>query len=376
MSLDALAPDQRAVVQLVLQQDRAYEDLAGLLGITTEAVRERAHRGLERLAPGEAVDPVDRAGIADYLLGQQSVSGREATRALLAGSQPLRSWAQAVAAELEGVASRPLPEIPEGEAVLGPDPRFEPEPAFEPGPPVVADAPLVTGEDVLRADPAVPSSPRHEPAAADDFGFDAPRASEPAVPAPGDTVSAPTSRDRVGGALLIAGLGIFVAALIVWLVTRDDDATPAAPSTPTTSAQATPTATGTPNFEALGTLGLTSATGGQARARLTVFAAPTGDVAFGLKGSDVPPTPSGEEYALWLTGGDEPHFLGFTPRVGADGKLDTIGPRVEDARAFASWLAGAKRMVLSRETQEGATEPGPLVLEGTIDQGAGAAPSP
>ena len=69
MSLDALAPDQRAVVQLVLQQDRSYDDLAGLLGITPAAVRERAHRGLERLAPGEALATSERETIGDYLLG-------------------------------------------------------------------------------------------------------------------------------------------------------------------------------------------------------------------------------------------------------------------------------------------------------------------
>ena len=50
MSLDALAPDQRAVVQLVLQQDRSYDELAGLLGISTDAVRDRA------LVRGEGVE--------------------------------------------------------------------------------------------------------------------------------------------------------------------------------------------------------------------------------------------------------------------------------------------------------------------------------
>src|SRR3954452_10729447 len=83
MSLDALAPDQRAVVQLVLQQERSYEELAGLLGISTDAVRERAHRGLDRLGGDVDLDPEDRAELADYLLGQQSVSRREATRSLL-----------------------------------------------------------------------------------------------------------------------------------------------------------------------------------------------------------------------------------------------------------------------------------------------------
>src|SRR3954454_392547 len=82
MSLDVLAPDQRAVVQLVLQQDRSYEELAGLLGIAPEAVRDRARRGLERLAPDDGLTDDERGELADYLLGQQSVSGRETTRAL------------------------------------------------------------------------------------------------------------------------------------------------------------------------------------------------------------------------------------------------------------------------------------------------------
>src|SRR3954471_1584071 len=83
VSLDALAPDQRAVVQLVLQQDRSYEDLAALLGISADAVRERAHRGLERLDPGSDLTGDERAEIADYLLGQQPVSARGVTRSLL-----------------------------------------------------------------------------------------------------------------------------------------------------------------------------------------------------------------------------------------------------------------------------------------------------
>src|SRR3954471_19057175 len=83
VSLDALAPDQRAVVQLVLQQDRSYEELAGLLGISADAVRERAHKGLARLVDPGSVPDDQRGDISDYLLGQQSVSGREQTRSLL-----------------------------------------------------------------------------------------------------------------------------------------------------------------------------------------------------------------------------------------------------------------------------------------------------
>src|SRR4051794_9716454 len=90
VSLDALAPDQRAVVQLVLQQDRSYDELAGLLGISADAVRERARKGLDRLAPADGVGDDERGDIADYLLGQQSVSGRERTRSLLSGNPGAR----------------------------------------------------------------------------------------------------------------------------------------------------------------------------------------------------------------------------------------------------------------------------------------------
>src|SRR4051794_5525466 len=141
MSLDVLAPDQRAVVQLVLQQDRSYEDLAGLLGITTEAVRARAHLGLERLADPDAVDPAARAEVTDYLLGQQSVTGREATRRLLSDSPAARAWAAELAGSLAPVARSPLPEIPSGAAPAAAEP--EPEPV----------APEVDPEPVVRARP-------------------------------------------------------------------------------------------------------------------------------------------------------------------------------------------------------------------------------
>jgi hypothetical protein len=116
MSLEALAPDQRAVVQLVLQQERSYDDLAGLLGISTEAVRERARAGLDRVGgPAGGLTDEERGEIADYLLGQQSVSRREATRELLSGSADARRWANQVSDALEPVARSPLPGVPDGD---------------------------------------------------------------------------------------------------------------------------------------------------------------------------------------------------------------------------------------------------------------------
>src|SRR5829696_7492852 len=96
MPLDALAPDQRAVVQLILQRGRSYEQIAELLKISEDAVRARAHAGLTALAPDVEL-PADKvAPIADFLLGQQDGKPRQATRRLLRESDPARAWAEAV----------------------------------------------------------------------------------------------------------------------------------------------------------------------------------------------------------------------------------------------------------------------------------------
>jgi hypothetical protein len=376
VSLDALAPDQRAVVQLVLQQDRSYEDLAALLGITPTAVRERALRGLDRLAPGDAVPEADRAEIGDYLLGQQSVSARETTRGLLGRDEAARQWALALAQELAGVARSPLPEVPADTAAA---PVAEPEPEPVVVEPVLAD-PLAEAVAPTRARPR----PRRgaEPAVAD-FGFS--EVSEPESDLDAEDAAGGRS-SRLGGALLIAGLGIFVAALIVWLVTRggdDNDKTSSAktPTTQTTPAS-TATPTGTPNYQEIGVLKLKSATGGAAAGQLQVFLdQASGKVAFNIKANHVPATAKGQAYGVWLTGGDKDHFLGFTPPVGKNGKLAVSGPRDRDQRNFARWFTSAKQLVVSTETQEGATSPGPLVLSGDVKElvtagGASASPTP
>lgn len=48
--LDLLPPDQRAVLSLVLNQGRSYGEVAGMLGISEETVRKRAHAALDTLA--------------------------------------------------------------------------------------------------------------------------------------------------------------------------------------------------------------------------------------------------------------------------------------------------------------------------------------
>src|SRR5215208_7900730 len=114
MPLDALAPDQRAVVQLILQRDRSYAQISELLKISEDAVRARAHAGLSSLAP-EVELPADKiTQIADFLLGQQNGKPRQATRKLLREDEGARTWAESVREHLEDVGD--VPDLPAGEA--------------------------------------------------------------------------------------------------------------------------------------------------------------------------------------------------------------------------------------------------------------------
>ena len=69
--LQPLAPDQRAVVSLVLQQGRSYDEIASLLGMPVDGVRARAHAGLASLARDNGLPAEITGPLADYLLGQQ-----------------------------------------------------------------------------------------------------------------------------------------------------------------------------------------------------------------------------------------------------------------------------------------------------------------
>lgn len=48
--MEQLPPDQRAVLSLVLTQQKSYSEVASVLGVSEQAVRERAHAALDALA--------------------------------------------------------------------------------------------------------------------------------------------------------------------------------------------------------------------------------------------------------------------------------------------------------------------------------------
>jgi hypothetical protein len=317
MPLDALAPDQRAVVQLILQRDRSYAQIAELLKISEDAVRARAHAGLSALAP-EVELPADKiAQIADFLLGQQNGKPRQSTRKLLRDDVAAREWAETVRDSLADVGE--VPDLPAG------------------------------AEMPVEEEPAKPA-PRPRPLR------EGRRPTEPEG-------TAAASSSRLGGALLIGGavLAIVVVVLALFVFKGDDK-----DKSPKSSAAASATATPTATPQQVGQIALKGTNGSKAAGVMTLYTAQN-QLAFTLQGANVPKNKSNEAYAVWFTtpgGGSQ--RLGFAQPVTANGQLGTTGPRTADLDKFPRWLAKYKQVVVSRERNGSAKKPGPVVLRGAL----------
>jgi hypothetical protein len=323
--LDLLAPDQRAVVGLVLQQGRSYQEIADLLGISRSAVRARAHAGLAALAPRDAEVPADEAAqLADFLLGQQDSDRARETRELIAESTDARAWATGVGEHLREIAPDRVPDITAAEDAPRPRPRS--------------------------ARAAAPAAAGPAPAAGG--------------PAPATAGSAPPRSSKLGGILLIAGAVIVVAVVLAFVFLRggDDDKGSKTASQPT----ATPTATATPRIVAQ--VPLTGVgTASKANGRMTVFLVGR-QLGFQIEGQNVPPNKSRDRYGVWFTGpGGKADLIGVAgDPVGSDGKLGVLGPPSDKAQQFPQQLADHRQVVVSRETKSGPTQPGPIILRGKL----------
>jgi hypothetical protein len=390
MALESLPPDQRAVVQLVLQQGRSYGELAGLLGISGDTVRQRALGGLGTLGGDAELSAEDRGHLSDYLLGQQDEEGQAATRGLLERSAPALVWARNVSEELQPVARHGLPALPEtGAVAAGPMPvepeAFDPEIA-EPGavepeaveaeiaePEAVEperDAPVASvapAGDVVEPDPdaeaqPVEAEPVAEPAARR-------RRRRPnragAVPAgPGEQGERTRSSSRLGGAVLLGLLALLAIGAVVFFVDRDDE--PSATNTTSTEAAATPTATP----RALAQLPLKGARGSEAAGLAEITVTEQGQVGFTLVARNLKATVRGRSaYAIWLVGRNKPPIrLGFGEVLANQGgTLAVQGPEERvDPATFTRGLTSYTSLVVSRETSSAARTPNRPVLTGSL----------
>ncbi|HVW17093.1 MAG TPA: hypothetical protein VHB30_02480 [Solirubrobacteraceae bacterium] len=302
---DELSPDRRAVLQLLLDQGRGYEELAAMLRIERPAVRARALDALSRLAAAAGAPELDREqaeGVGDYLLGQQSASERAATRELLSTSPPARAWAWTVAGELlaGGVREDALPEIP---------------------------------ADVAEVDEA-----------------------RDALDARRDAQRRHRGRSKIA-AVLIAAAALAVAALVIVLISTGGGSGDGGPSATTATTAAT---TRTAPLGVLAQADMTSP-GGRASATVQVVRQ-GGALAMLFHGTGIPRHGERSVYAIWLTGAAGPRRLGFVrDQAKADGTLDFVGALPEPLT-----LARYGHVLMTRETTPDPSRPGTVVLSGPL----------
>jgi hypothetical protein len=308
--IDDLPADQRAALQLLLKQNRSYDEIAQLLRIEESAVRERARAALDALGPDDVEDLTleQQDEVADYLLGQQTASRRAATREFLETSAAGRAWARVVAGELRPLAGDDLPDIPAEAAEVG-------------------------------------------------EAFDALQART--------THRERTQRSsRVGGAILLAGLaiGLVVAILAVAGVFSGDDDGEGGGGTETT---ATTSTQGQPQVEAQINLTPPEGQGGDAAAVAQI--ARQGDQrAVALVAQGLPQANENRFYAIWLyTSPSRAKFLGFpNPQPTENGRMETGFALPGDAGNY-------QELVVTRETEEEPKRPGTIVLRGRLEQEGG-----
>jgi hypothetical protein len=106
----AITPDQRAVLQLLLERGQSYSDLATLLAVDEAEVRSRARAALTELG---GADPDRNVGLTDYLLGQADPIGRaDAVRHLQSNPEDNQLATDLTAILREAFPTAELPRLP------------------------------------------------------------------------------------------------------------------------------------------------------------------------------------------------------------------------------------------------------------------------
>ena len=317
--IEQLPPDQRAVLQLLLKQGRSYDDLSSVLRMDADAVRDRAHLALETLGPDTDLSDDRLDEVADYLLSQQPASARAQTRDFLAGSASGRAWARVVAAELRPLApDGRLPEIPaDGEEV---------DEAFD-----ALEARRGRRQDVERS-------------------------------------------SKLGGILLLVGLGVALAVVIVLLISGggDDADEGDTAQTPPTQAQ---------EPQAVGRIRLLPPDGGESPVAVAELLAEEQGLGIRIVAEGLKPVTEDRVYALWLYNSDDnAELIGYPtaqpteqqPLLAA--QACCLPPNVGE---FESLVVTAEK-----RSEETASSPGEILLRGPIQQppsgqgGAGGAQPP
>ena len=106
----ALTADKEAMLQLILEREQSYEDLATVLGVGPDEVRSRARAALAELG---GTDPDTEVGLTDYLLGQADPIGRADAVRQLQSDPDTHRLASELIDSLRAVApGADLPQLP------------------------------------------------------------------------------------------------------------------------------------------------------------------------------------------------------------------------------------------------------------------------
>ncbi len=319
--LDELPPDQRAALSLLLRQRKSYAEVATLLGIGELAVHDRAHAALVVLAPRRAreLTAEQRLEIGDYLLGQQpGVAERLRTRSYLSASEPARSWATELAAQIGSLAGEQLPEIPAGTPSAA-------APAGKPGPQRVGDLSAASPQTARSADAATATAR-----------------------------SLPSS--KLGGAVLLTVIVAAVVVAVVLLSGGSGASKSGANAGTTVKTASTATKTG-PTIDDQITLSPVDSASGTVG---VVYVLSEGSKrAFFIQVQHIPET-KGFYYAVWLYNSPRSELpLSKSPKVGSSHSF-------AGGSALPSNAAEYHEILLTKETTAHPTHPGSVVLRGSF----------
>jgi len=303
---DDLTGPQRAVLQLLLKRGKSYDEIAAMLKLDSSAVQSRAHEAVAELGPDKPDIGADRRNeVADYLLGQQTASGRAATREYLEDSGDGRTWARSVAGSLRPLAGDSLPDVPAEPA--------EVDRAFD-----ALDARTARQQEVKRS-------------------------------------------SDLGTKILFGAAGLAVAVVLIVVLGvfgGDDDKTKT--STITRTAETTPKET--PQAIAQGVLAPPSSSDSGASAESAIVRyASTNQFKLLIVAKQLPVAPQGQAYGIWLyTSPSDALFVGFPKSAVSDaGDLSVVADLSPETRNY-------REVLISRESREKPTRPGRIVLRGRM----------